>query len=83
MDKIPTAEEFINSNLNPQRSGRIDIIEIEHSVRIMIEFAKLHVEAALKAASENVKLTYDHYDDMAAYVDRNSILNAYPSDNIK
>ena len=35
---------------------------------VMIEFAKLHVEAALKAAS---------------YVDQDSILNSYPLENIK
>lgn len=50
----------------------------------MIEFAKLHVEAALKAASENVR--YREQITMQG-VQRtfsvNSILNAYPLKNIK
>ena len=42
----------------------------------MIEFAKLHVEAALKAASENVE-----FDEEALI--RQSILQSYPLDKIK
>jgi len=37
----------------------------------MVEFAKLHVESALKAASDKYK------------VDKDSILSAYPLTNIK
>jgi len=53
----------------------------------MIEFAKLHVEAALKEASEKAKTIYiepdgcatgDYYD-----VDKDSILNSYPLYKIK
>ncbi len=52
----------------------------------MIEFAKLHVEAALKAASEKAEIKYiepdgcatgDYYD-----IDKDSILNSYPLENI-
>ena len=59
----------------------------------MIEFAKLHVEAALKEASEKVVMYDDnedgHYvDEEGNYpefllIDRHSILNSYPLDNIK
>jgi hypothetical protein len=42
----------------------------------MIEFAKLHVEAALKEANEKAIMT--------GYVDSGqTILNAYPLENIK
>jgi hypothetical protein len=44
----------------------------------MIEFAKIHVKAALKAASEKVKIT-----DYGYSIDTNSILNSYPESNIK
>jgi hypothetical protein len=48
----------------------------------MIEFAKLHVEAALKSASEKAKI-----DKSVTFgwekVDRPSILKSYPLENIK
>ena len=47
----------------------------------MIEFAKYHVEQALKAASENVIVHDDAFEE--AKVDKDSILNAYPLENIK
>jgi hypothetical protein len=46
------------------------------SVSIMIEFAKLHVEAALKEANKRAIMT--------GYIDSGqTILNAYPLKNIK
>ena len=54
-------------------------------VRQMIEF---HVEAALKTASENAETDYElgnPYDPNSRYeiVNKESILNAYPLENIK
>lgn len=60
----------------------------------MIEFAKFHVEEALKQASENVDYScYIKYNDSYDYsagidclideLDKNSILNAYSLENIK
>ena len=52
------------------------ILESNHKPDIekaMIEYAKLHVEAALKAASEST-LLYDFTEE---------ITNSYPLDNIK
>jgi hypothetical protein len=69
--KIPTAEEFAKQfrKTNPIAEAE----SIEHWMgQHCIEFAKLHVEQALEAASENVGLSY-----------KNSILNAYPLTNIK
>ena len=43
-----------------------------------IEFAKLHVEAALNKVMEEVSI-----DDFTQTVNLNSILNAYPLENIK
>lgn len=62
-------------------NGRI--IEPHDTIKAMIEFAKLHVKSALEAAANNAKIKYDFYDEMAAYVDSQSILNAYPDENIK
>ena len=63
MEKIPTAEEFLK--LNNIKAYPIDI-------QMMVEFAKMHVEAALESASEKVGLSY-----------KQSILNSYPLTNIK
>ena len=57
-------------------------------LQVMIEFAKMHVEAALKDASEKAKITYEYDGNTGSeycyeYIDKNSILNSYPLDNIK
>ena len=79
MEKIPTAKEYFLKTVFPTSfENRNDEVELwfetnpdaKQSVEIMIEFAKLHVEAALKNASESV-CTLD------------SILNSYPLENIK
>ena len=50
----------------------------------MIEFARIHVQRALRAAVDNIQLYQEPYDDdNNQYVDYNSILNAYPLENIK
>jgi hypothetical protein len=55
----------------------------------MIEFAKLHVQAALKAADEKAMVTVVDYEFELEPptpiwgVDSDSILNAYPLDKIK
>ena len=66
MSKIPTAKE------------QLEIYGTSHAIEAMKEFAKLHVEAALKAASENADLIETDGD-----IDRKTILNAYPLNNIK
>jgi hypothetical protein len=71
-DKIPTAREFYDSHYS------------DDCVIIMIEFAKLHVEVALKAASEKADLDCDEEsDDNGISVNKDSILKAYPLTNIK
>lgn len=51
--------------------------------KAMVEFAKLHVEAALKAVSENAEIVCDPYELGIQWVNTNSILNSYPLENIK
>ena len=70
---IPTAKELFNKML-----GENDECT---STEMMIEFAKMHVEEALKQASE--KATTDGYGDGYAGIDEESILDAYPLENIK
>jgi hypothetical protein len=69
-----TAKEFIEMN-----SENHSLIDIEG---IMIEFAKLHVEAALKEASEKYWIdATTSSNSIQGYKDL--ILNSYPLENIK
>lgn len=103
MNKIPTAEEFLNNsnNINYRELGpsnpHLDILPFIEAD--LIEFAKLHVEAALKEASEKAETIHDgsvvaelcnmsgnpKLKDITlnALIWRPSILNAYPLTNIK
>jgi hypothetical protein len=80
---ILTAKEFIKNYLKSNPDCKYD--------DVMIEFTKFHVEAALKAANENAEVTVVDYNDagfnntpdLIYGVDSDSILNAYPLNNIK
>ena len=66
MEKIPTAREFYDAH------------DSDDAVVMMIDFAKMHVEEALKAASEKGKTS-----NGTSVVVKDSILNSYPLENIK
>jgi len=73
----PTAEEFLKDLQHEyEETGEYKMyfaIDIPNKLK---EFAKLHVEAALKEANEKAIMT--------GYVDSGqTILNAYPLENIK
>jgi len=75
-----TAEEFRKTLL--KEKGRVTEDEF------MIEFAKLKVTEALQAASENAETDFllsNPYDPTSGYevVNKQSILTAYPLENIK
>jgi len=83
---LPTAEEFLELQHETVPSIEFDIRQV------MIEFAKMHVEAALKEAINNVRII----DDPNSYcgntgseyppdqiLDTDAILNSYPLENIK
>ncbi len=72
-NKIPTAEEFLKRENLPT-----DILSGDDINYAMIEFAKLHVEAALKEASEIVDMEVEK-----DFLTKDVILNAYPPTNIK
>jgi hypothetical protein len=73
-NKIPTAEEFLNNK-------GITGIQADTISNWMIEFAKLHVEAALKESSEKATV-YSDEGGYSKFVDEQSILNSYPLTNI-
>ena len=76
---IPTAEELyrdtkINSNLD------LFSDDVPHLVKLMIEFAKFHVEAALKEAEKEMSKFVD-VNEIEEY--KPQILKVYPLTNIK
>lgn len=87
--EIPTAEEFAK-NHHPMKTYPTDW-------NVMIEFAKLHVEKALKEASKKgmVELDSDwirktetiHPGQLVSSINiklnKDSIIKSYPSENIK
>jgi hypothetical protein len=81
-NKLPTAEEFFDSS-NLRISNDTEYKYIQEVIKEKaIEFAKLHVEAALKAASGDAHTKDVPYTDDVE-VDKDSILNAYPLEKIK
>ena len=91
---IPSAEEYYSKTLFPSLfKHKPDEIKLwfetnsdaQQSVNIMIEFAKLHVQAALVAASENADIRPINVDFRGTIwgVDSDTILNVYPLENIK
>ena len=96
-NKLPTAEEFFKEKgtliINKKSSTYTNDVPIEY----IIEFTKLHVEAALKKASEDAEISLGdnwvrkqetiHPDSLISSVtikvDDESILNSYPLTNIK
>lgn len=73
---ILTAEKFLEKeNLPESISGGT----LKHA---LIEFAKLHVQAALEAASENAYTRFIPFTNDEEIV-RESILEAYPLSSIK
>lgn len=106
LDNMITAEDYLEKKF-PEFED-LDNGNIWNNIEeAMIEFAKLHVEAALKEASENTYfITRDHdmynreylkYVDIdpndtegdtfcyggSIVINEDSILNAYPLENIK
>jgi hypothetical protein len=98
MAEIPTADEFLNKEyyhiVLDSKDTWVNVGDIEST---MVEFARIHVEAALKAASEKAKASLGKdwirkeetihpgqlVDTIIIKVDKDSILNSYPLSNIK
>ena len=89
MEKIPTAKELIETDYYHLHLDT-DSICLGSIETAMIEFARIHVEAALKEASQKAKITERKkvIDNTGGYVRiptiyKKHILNAYPLENIK
>lgn len=73
---IPTAESMLDISFSDNKALRTKISGI------MVEFAKMHVEAALKVASEEAQVQHILGSNEFS-VHKDSILNSYNLDNIK
>ena len=74
-----TAEKFLENWFN--RKGYVAIDQADDIEESLIEFAKYHVEQALKEAS---KAALDKQNpDNRKYVSKKLIINSYPLTNIK
>ena len=96
LSKITTAEEFLKTNnafsdedvyLLKQDLKVNNILDINDISVTMIEFAKLHVEAAKKEYLQQgfgryMEHPFDKYPTRVP-TDEDSILNAYPLENVK
>ena len=87
MEKTPTAVEFAHTKYLKRREEVLPgqfypEAPTTEQINDMIEFAKLHVEAALEEASKKSHIQMDEHD-LSCSVDKSSILNAYPLENIK
>lgn len=80
---IPIAESVLRKHLVEKlQSGKDSTEDKAKAINdAMIEFAKLHVEEALKQASK--KANYNFKNSPCSGLERNSIINAYPLTNIK
>ena len=78
-NKIPIANKWLKRIVHSSQ-----IKELEDC---MIKFAKLHVQEALKQAYDKVEIGKDLDIDSDTYgmigIKKDSILNAYPLENIK
>ena len=86
---IPIAEQWVNQQFEKQRITTNGNDDVYCSRQGIIEacqiFAKIHVEAALKEAFLNSEMRVSENDttEVTITVSKDSILNAYPLENIK
>jgi len=78
MENIKSAKAFFEKEMSGEPLTQETVIE---HLKL---FAKYHVEQALKVASEKAVLTYGKRNIFGyGKIDKESILNSYPLDNIK
>ncbi len=83
MEKKTTAEEFFKGKSDSFDTQMRRETFYQNTVKqLMIEFAKFHVEQALKAASKEAYTRDVPFSDDVE-VDPDSILESYPLENIK
>lgn len=86
MEKIPTAEEYLINAFDEESGMKMPPLMAKAYKKVLINFTKLHVEAQEKAISEKVSIKYGSFIPLRDYythsIDKDSITNAYPINNI-
>jgi hypothetical protein len=80
--KILTAEDILDY-LIPNAKGIMSGRQYENAINAINGHTKQYVKLALKEASEKATLKKDPYYNDPDPISRESILNAYPLENIK
>lgn len=84
---MKTAEEVLGNNIDGLKDALQDDDLFYFYKGVIIEFAKslteMHVEEALKSASEKAQAYQNCKDSDPIIVSKNSITSAYPLENIK
>jgi len=84
MSKIPTAEEFQkNYSIEYYDEGGYQGVEEKEVSNMLIEFTKLHVEAALEARDRLYQTHFDELSTMWTKENIEFIKKSYPLENIK
>lgn len=85
MKQLPTAEEFLIRQGCQRMNCEGEDCDFFEDVqpKDLIEFAKLHVQAALKEALESIPCLGSSTDIPSYEEVEDAVLNAYPLDNIK
>ncbi len=80
---MPTAEEIMQKHLDPHDCLRLSKC-YEMTLEAMIEFAKLHVEQALKDVEQKLNTALDDHlmleENVCSILEN---INSYPLENIK
>jgi hypothetical protein len=84
MNEIPTAESILEY-LIPDCKTAMSVKQYENAINAIKIHTEYYVKAALEAAADNAEAKQDHsdYGTGSIWVDKKSILNAYPSSLIQ
>ena len=87
MEETPTAEDFLQDHLEISHfyddKTQNMVCYSDDVQKAMIEFARIHVKAALKEALESIPCLGSS-SDIASYEEvEEAVLTSYPSENIK
>lgn len=83
-NNIQTAEELARNEYDDNRPDNIFMerqVDMKWAIFMMQRFAKLHVQAQQEAILENAKVKITARN--ASYINKDSIINAYPLNLIK
>jgi len=79
-----SAEEYLRINFELEiTKDRIGYVQSSDAYKAMIEFARLHVEAALDARDRLYQTHFDELSMMWTKENKEFIKNSYPLTNIK